>query len=257
MTDRSSLFLHAGAAVLTRDDIRAVRTPEPTETWYPIPHDELITQTLDRLAQAGYAVLDPRHSLTKDGNRYFGTFGLGPAEGYLHGDAIGGDDWRLEVGLRNSHDQSFPAGLCVGSRVFVCDNLAFSSEIKLARKHTRFIMRDLPGMIVKAMSQLTSFQKKQAAQIETCKQTFIDDAFAHDFLIKAMDVRVVTPTRLPEVLKEWRKPSHEEFAPRTMWSLFNAATEVLKSTSEGELPRRTMALHGLVDMELNRSRQAA
>jgi hypothetical protein len=29
--------------------------------------------------------------------------------------------------------------------VFVCDNLAFSGEIKIARKHTRFIVRDLPG----------------------------------------------------------------------------------------------------------------
>jgi hypothetical protein len=32
------------------------------------------------------------------------------------------------LGLRNSHDKRFPAGLVGGSAVFVCDNLAFSGE---------------------------------------------------------------------------------------------------------------------------------
>ena len=33
------------------------------------------------------------------------------------------------------------------------------------------------------------------------------------------------------MLKEWREPSHEAFEPRTVWSLFNAFTEVLKPSS--------------------------
>ena len=40
------------------------------------------------------------------------------------------------VGVRNSHDKSFPAGLVIGASIFVCDNLSFSGEVKLARKHT-------------------------------------------------------------------------------------------------------------------------
>ena len=54
------------------------------------------------------------------------------------------EDYCWVLGLRNSHDKTFPAGIVAGASVFVCDNLSFSGEIKFARKHTRFIVRDLP-----------------------------------------------------------------------------------------------------------------
>ena len=59
-------------------------------------------------------------------------------------------------------------------------------------------------------------------------------------------VGVVPNRTIPEVLKEWREPRHEEFQPRNIWSLFNAFTEALKGNLI-ELPRRTEALHGLLD----------
>jgi hypothetical protein len=43
------------------------------------------------------------------------------------------------------------------------------------------------------------------------------------------------------------QPRHEEFKPRTAWSLFNCFTEVLKETSFFALPPRTVALNGLLD----------
>jgi len=48
------------------------------------------------------------------------------------------------------------------------------------------------------------------------------------------------------VLHEWRKPRHEAFESRNIWSLLNAFTEVLKGNLI-ELPRRTEALTGLLD----------
>ena len=57
------------------------------------------------------------------------------------------DDYGLVIGLRNSHDKSFPASIALGSGVFVCDNLAFSAEVTIARRHTRFIERDLPRVV--------------------------------------------------------------------------------------------------------------
>jgi hypothetical protein len=33
-----------------------------------------------------------------------------------------------------------------------------------------------------------------------------------------------------------------------VWSLFNAFTEILKKASLAELPKRTLALHGLLDV---------
>jgi len=63
------------------------------------------------------------------GARFFGTLDLttSVSEGVT-----------LAVGIRNSNDQSFPIGFCCGQRVFVCDNLAFTSEIIVSKKYTRF-----------------------------------------------------------------------------------------------------------------------
>src|SRR4051812_22884309 len=44
----------------------------------------------------------------------------------------------LAVGIRNSFDKSLPLGFVAGNRVFVCDNLAFRSDLSVKRKHTRF-----------------------------------------------------------------------------------------------------------------------
>jgi hypothetical protein len=44
-----------------------------------------------------------------------------------------------------------------------------------------------------------------------------------------------------------RKPTHDQFERRNVWSLFNAFTESLKDSSLAELPKRTEALHGLMD----------
>src|SRR5207237_3200224 len=90
------------------------------------------------------------HGLTRDGNRYFGL--LQVANGHNP------DDFGLVVGLRNSPDKSFPVGLVVGASIFVCDNLSFSGEVYLARKHTVYVERDLPHLVERAVGRLTDLR---------------------------------------------------------------------------------------------------
>jgi hypothetical protein len=68
----------------------------------------------DWLERAGLAVVTEAHGLTCDGAQYFGLLQV------TH--AAPETDFGLVVGLRNSHDRSFPAGLVVGASVLVCDN---------------------------------------------------------------------------------------------------------------------------------------
>jgi hypothetical protein len=55
---------------------------------------------------------------------------------------------------------------------------------------------------------------------------------------------------IPLTPAEWHNPRHPEFARdgRTGWRLFNAVTEAHKEGSYMDLPRRTQALHGLMDL---------
>ena len=125
---KSNLILHTGAHPVQREQLAAIVTPPRTSSWVPISHGHLVDGIQGSLERAGLTVITEAHGLTRDGNRYFGL--LQVANGHNP------DDFGLVVGVRNSHDKTFPAGLVVGASVFVCDNLSFSGEVKLARKHT-------------------------------------------------------------------------------------------------------------------------
>jgi hypothetical protein len=205
----------------------------------PIAHGTILDQVQHVLTANGLSVVSEAHGLSADGARYFGLLQLDD------GRETGG--WGLVVGVRNSHDKSFPAGLALGAGVFACDNLSFFGEVKLARKHTAYIERDLPQFVNRAVGMLTQLRHTQEQRFLTYKRTELPDSQVHDLTIRAVDAHVLPVTKIPELLQEWRTPRHPEFREgKTAWRLFNAFTETLKGRLT-ELPRRTQTLHGLLD----------
>jgi hypothetical protein len=205
----------------------------------PLAHARLLDGVQSALERVGLHVAGEAHGLARDGSRYFGLLQV------ANGDNP--EDFGLVVGLRNSHDKTFPAGLVVGASVFVCDNLSFSGEVRIARKHTAHVERDLPELIERAVGRLGDLRRSQEERFAAYKGHELSDGAAHDLLIQALDARVVPVTRLPTVLSEWRQPRHPEFRQgHTAWRLFNAFTEALKGNLDA-LPARTQALHGLLD----------
>lgn len=235
----NGLILHCGANHVERPKLALVPTPEPTETWFPIAHHKVLSQVERKLEASGLKVVSEAHALSHEGNRYFGLLEVRNGEN--------ADDFALVIGVRNSHDMTFPAGLVIGSRVVVCDNLSFSGEIKISRKHTRYIDRDLPQLVEVAVGRLGDQRQLQEKRFLTYKAEEVTDAEANDLVIQAMDARVVAASRIPEVLEQWRHPNHPEFADKkTAWRFFNAVTEVLKGALHA-IPRRSQALHGVLD----------
>lgn len=232
----NGLILHRGGVVATAEQVSEVKTPQATETWCPVAHTDLILLVEREMTLKGLEIADRGFGLSENGLRMFGVLSLRSVAG----------DYTTTIGIRNSHDKSFPAAIALGSRVFVCDNLAFSAEVVLARKHTVHIWRDLPGLVSTGVAKLVEAQVHQAARIEAYKGHNLSDSEAHDIVIRALDRQVAPITKVPAILEQWRKPVHDAFQPRTVWSLFNGFTEVLKGNF-AELPRRTTALHGLCD----------
>ncbi len=234
-----NLILHCGASHVDLEQVHAVTTPRATDSWCPIPHHQLIATVQQTLATTRLRIGVQAHSLSHEGQRYFGLM-------EVHAQKAS-EDYCWVLGLRNSHDKTFPAGIVAGASVFVCDNLSFSGEIKFARKHTRFIVRDLPQLVERSIGLLMAKWHDQDKRIGAYKQAAITDTDAHDLIIRATDVGVCSNRLIPSVLHQWREPGHDTFAGRNVWSLFNAFTESLKDGNLAELPKRTEALHGLLD----------
>ena len=241
------LMVDTGAGRIDRQALYGIPTPPRTETWLPIPHHRLLEEVERGLQTTGMQVVAEKHAIARAGDRYFGVLQI--ANGGTDG------DYGTVVGLRNSHDQSFVAGLACGSHVFVCSNLAFWGDVVISRKHTVHIERDLPRLIIAALGHLAAMRQVQENRIVAYKETAFTDNDAHDLLVRAIDAGVIAASRLPRVLNcwrgdrepEWGEEANAEFQAGTAWRLFNAFTFILKEATIFSLAKRTQALHVLMD----------
>jgi len=231
------LYLHCGSTPCELPDIQRASTPSHTDTHYPIKHDHLLGLVEDTLTDQGLDIVKKRYGLGHKGHNMFATFEIEKA-----GAGEDNGTFRNIVGIRNSHIKHFSAGLVAGSRVFVCDNLAFSGEIKCNRKHTRNILKDLPNIVNYMVGQLNDKWLHQEIRYEAYSATELEQTQADQLMGLAFRKQCLPGSKFQKVLQEWEKPSHDEFEPRNAWSMFNAFTEVQKS-SPSTIQDRSILLH--------------
>ena len=138
------MLMLSHAFEVSRDDLYGVVTPEPTQSWKPVPHYEIVNTLTDRAAARGLVVKNERFALLDGtlyseggvqtripGARLFGSLDFAPIPGmpFPAGCAP-------SCGLRNSADKSFALSILSGARVFVCANGVLSAEHIISRKHT-------------------------------------------------------------------------------------------------------------------------
>ena len=70
-------------------------------------------------------------------------------------------------------------------------------------------------------------------------------------MVAAIRAGITPASRLPKIIEAWDQPRHEEFEPRTAWSLFNAFTEVQKGASPRAQMEGTLRLSSLFRRELS------
>ncbi len=183
----------------------------------------------------GHNVVEQHHAIDKDGARYIGLLSLESADG----------QYQDTVGLRNSHDRKCPVGIAYGSRVFVCSNLAFVSDIVVTRKHTQRARRDLPGLVAEIIEPLYLAREAQQKTFASYKATLVSDRLADHAIMSMYREGVINVQRIAEVHEQWQNPAHD-WGDSTAWRLFNAATYALNGRV-AENPGVTSTLHKIID----------
>lgn len=241
----TNLCLHCGSRKVERSIVAQAVVPASTESWVPIPHTLLLQEVETNLGKRNMRIVNESFALTPDERDMFGLLQVANCQDTK--------DYAYVLGLRNSNSKKFPAGVAVGSSVFVCDNLAFSSEIVFARKHTTNIIRDLPTLVETVISQLSEKWNDQESRFAAYRQTELTNKEAMVLLMEAAEAEVFPWQRGWDIYQEWKTPRHPEFKERNVWSFFNAVTENLKprkdskATSLWSLPNRSARLHQLCD----------
>ena len=227
-------------AGLVLNEKRMEATPDGTDSHTPIPHFSLVDETHAALERAGLEVEQEEHALARGGLRYFGGFAL-------KGNDIKADDRRLVLGLRNAHDKSFAASVCIGNQMMVCENLCFSSDVKLARRHTKNIVADLPRVLSSAISRVVSHWSDMGKRIDAYKGIEVAKANAADMIIDLVDAKAFPARDVYKAVKEFETPRHDEFKGGSLWTLYNGITEHLKGGDLSKLPQRTMTVQSVFD----------
>ena len=215
-------------------------TPKGTDTHTPIPHSALVEETHAALDRAGLKVEEEEHALARGGLRYFGGFAL-------KADDMDAKDRRLVLGLRNAHDKSFAASVCIGNQMMVCENLCFSSDVKLARRHTKNIVTDLPRVLSSAVSRVVSHWADMGKRIEAYKGVEVAKDRAADLIVNLVDAKAFPARDVYKAVQDFRNPRHEEFKGGALWTLYNGITEHLKGGDLTKLPQRTMTVQSVFD----------
>jgi len=133
------------------------------------------------------------------------------------------------AGIRNANNKRFRLACTVGLRVFVCHNLAFRGDYSpvLAKHSKHFSLEDALSIGVDRMQRNLDPMRQQVerwrAQQLSAEGGKADDLRA--FIEGDLDVPKHLARRVHEL---YFNPQHEEFEPRTMWSLSNAFTSALK-----------------------------
>jgi hypothetical protein len=236
-----NLIAHCGARFIGREELDKVQAPEPTATWFPLRHSTVLDRVLSTMAEAGFRATTMKHALTRNNARYFGV---------IDTESSVGTGVTLAVGVRNSIDKSFPIGMTAGHRVFVCDNMAFRSDILVVRKHTRNGEAAFARGIAVAVQKLEQFKTEEAARVRRLQGLALTREQKDSLILRAFEEQIVSARQLPAVIRQARSPEHDWGDVDSAWSLFNCLTYVLSDVLKSNPARftaQTMRLQHLID----------
>jgi len=210
-----------------------------TKSFHPIHHRDILEAIKSGVAATGLEIVNREYVLANDGKKMFGVWDL----------SSGSDELCWSIGIRNSMDKSMAVGITAGTRVFVCENLAFSGEFVAFRKHTSGLdYSELDYMAYRAMKQMVSNLTRFQAWHEGLKGFSLTEQDAKLLLIEIMTNNVIPPSKFGRFNELYGKVYDQ-----TLWGFHEVVTDVLRDSNRLNLPKKNKTLNGLLDSYMDAS----
>jgi uncharacterized protein DUF932 len=222
MTAHASLSSHTNSDLITREQLSHIELSQdnlPTSTFRPIKHIELVETISNAVGFLNMKIQDEQFAIRRDGEMLFGVMKI---------EHIVRKEFVLALGFRHANNKTMSIQMVAGASVFVCDNMCFRGDsIVLRQKHSTGF--NLIDQIAVGMQRWQQHTTCLVNEIDAWKNRGIGVNEAKALILDAFVQREIMPVRfVHDVVKEWNEPRHEDFSPRTLWSLHNAFTEVQK-----------------------------
>jgi Domain of unknown function (DUF932) len=223
--------------LITREQLALVPTPPGSATHKPIPHAEVVNALIETLGLRKIGITAEEYAVSRDGMNMFGVMEIDQ----------GMEGARFALGIRNSNSKMFRLSVTVGYRVFVCSNLAFSGDFEpVLAKHTKNFSINA-ALSIGVDDMMRNF-KPMVESVERWRGSQLSDVSAKMIIYRAfVEGELEAPRHLDRKVHDlYFDPRHEEFRPRTMWSLSNAFTSAFKDLEPIPAYRATAKLAGFL-----------
>lgn len=136
-----------------------------------------------------------------------------------------GDIICLRLVTHNSFNGSAPASVSVGALRLVCTNglTSFCEELSLARKHDSHIRPEFALNVLDDALRQWDVLKRNSISLASKQISHTQGINAIENIVARGIINGYDAKRISE---RWQSPSFEHDAERSMWSLYNAVTEV-------------------------------
>ena len=231
------LLAHSNTTYVTEKEVFEVPSIPGTRTWRPVSHKEICERLTIAVREAQFEIREKKYALSNDGLRMFGVWEL---------NHLDGGSMAYAIGIRNSMDKSMALGLVAGTKVLVCDNLAFSGEYIRLRRHTKGITAELNNLCRQAVDHLRNELKNFADWHRRLITYVLRRQQAEILTFRAIKERVLNPSQFSAFYKlyfdeggKYRKP--------TLYHWHEAVTELISHNSPFRLVEKNKKLNRLCD----------
>jgi hypothetical protein len=206
------LVAHCGAQYIDREGLKLLETPEPTDSWTPIPHYDLVQALDGQLKARGITIVKEQFAVQKA--KLFGV---------LDTDYAVDEEGCALVGIRTANDKSLALQLAIGRRIFLCDNMAFHGDlIALKRKHTGNL--DLHKEFAEGIGRYVREYPKLQENINWWKERTVSKERGKQLIYDIFRQKLVPIRLFHPAVHDW-----EATEEKTMWRLHNCMTAHIKS----------------------------
>lgn len=240
---------------VSRSELSQVPTPQPTDTYSPVSFERVwsvFEEVMEEVAvpvckDVGLERRDVRLIVSNDEKLFRGT------QSFLKE----GAGYGVRLVAESSHNKRAAVRFGIEGLVEVCSNgLCLPGFVKAsARRHIPQQTPDIRSAAYTGIQGVPEFlQVMDQDRSSMVKTAMNDDAF-FGFVGRLWGHNVLGGTQLNDCVAQWANPRYPAFAGRTLWSGYNAVTEVLKSVPFRGRESRYLNLHEVAMAEVD-NRQA-
>ena len=223
-----------GSNKVTEAEVVQVTAVPFTKSFHPIHHRDILSAIRSGVAATGLEVINTEYVLANNGHRMFAVWDL----------SGGSDELCWSIGIRNSMDKSMALGITAGTRVFVCENLAFSGEFVEFRKHTKGLdLTELDFLAYRAMKKMVENLSRFQAWHEGLKNFTLTEREAKLLLVEIMSQNIIPPSKFTRFYDLYFGGVYDP----TLWGFHETVTDVLRDSNLLGLPKKNRQLNGVLD----------